>query len=351
MKNITKKISYLAAFILTFALIVSTLASEKSISFPDVPADSPCHDAIVYFTGKGIVSGQKDGLFHPEAVMTSQEWAEILSSLGVEPEQFGDSAAPADPAGLYAFIWKMAKIRTYPASEYGYVSNLDAGTTAMIVTGLIQCNDVSRTSVSRGEALRLLHEIIIKKSVTEVPSNLVSFFEVTIGESCSPESETEVRSLLAKYPNNQLALLLDYRYQFIVLTDLSLAPNGHSEQLGFEDVGEHIIYLNESGIPQALLHEVGHAVETCHSSYSKTWKLNKAEGTAGAKFLGEYAGKNANEYIAEATRYFIENQGSEAALEKMKEAIPHTYEHLVSVMNESAFLTEEHFLTAVFDLA
>lgn len=348
MKSITKVFPYITAFVLIFSLIVSALAGEMTISFSDVPTNSPYYDAITYFAGKGIVSGQKDGKFHPEAEMSTREWADILSSVGADPAQFASGNATADPAGLYASIWRAAKIKTYPASEYGYISALDAGTTAMIVTGMIQEEDIARKSVSRGEALRLIYEIAVEKSIKEVSPNLVNFFNITIGEGCSAESENLVRTLLAEYPNNQLALLLAYRYQFIVLTDLGLAPNGHSEQLGFEDIGEHIIYLNESGISQALLHEVGHAIETCHSSYSRTWKLNKAEGSAGAKFLGVYAGVNANEFIAEATRYYIENKNDDTALEKMSAAIPQTYEHIVSVMNEDSFLTEEYFMTAVF---
>ena len=34
------------------------------------------------------------------------------------------------------------------------------------------------------------------------------------------------------------------------------------------DEGQHIIYLKESGISQALAHEVGHVIEACNVSYS-----------------------------------------------------------------------------------
>lgn len=348
MKKTSNKLLFLVASVFTFILMVSTLASEKPVSFSDVPINSLYYDAVVYFAGKGIVSEQKDRLFHPEVEISSKEWADILSSMNAESAQFTANTAAVDPADCYASIWKIAKIETYPASDYGYVSDLDAGTTAMIISGLIQQDDVSRETISRGEALRLLYEIVISKSVTEVPASLASFFEVQTGEGCSPDSAAIIRTLLAKYPNNQLALLLAYRYKFIVLTDLGLAPNGYSNQLGFEDVGEHIIYLKESAISEVLIHEVGHAVETCHNSYSKTWKLNKAEGVSGVKLLGEYAGTNANEYIAEATRYFIENSGNEAAMKTMQETIPQTYEYLAGVIYEKASLPETNFLSVVF---
>lgn len=345
MKNMIKGILYTTIAVLTLVMIVTAAAGEKPVSFPDVPSDSPYYDSVVYFSSSGIVAGEKDGLFHPEEEMTSQEWGNILAAMGMKIETPMEN--PLTPAGLYASIWAAAGFKVYPASEYGYVSNLDAGTTGMLVTGLIKREDSMEASVSRGQALRLLHEVAVKKTVKEIPNTLIDFFEVSIGEGCPAEVETEIRTLLKKYPNSQLALLLAYNYKFIVLTDLSLAPGGDSDQLGFEDVGNHIIYLNDSAISQVLIHEVGHAIETCNASYSKSWKLNKEEGAAGVDLLGAYAGTNAGEYMAEATRYFIENNGNDAAMGKMKEFIPKTFEHLVNVMSWNPFLPEEQFFSVI----
>lgn len=347
MKKRSKNFIYIAIAILVSALVVTTMANEKTISFPDVPNNSPYYDSVVYFSSRGIVAGEKDGKFHPEAEMTGKEWGKILSTMGVKIET-PTQDDKLTPAGLYASIWATAGIKTYPASEYGYLSDLDAGTTGMLVTDLVQRDNIGHSSVSRGEALRLLHEVAVKKTVKEIPYTLVDFFVVSIGEGCSAESEAEIRTLLKKFPNVQLALLLAYNYKFVVLTDLSLAPGGDSEQLGFEDVGNHIVYLNDSAISQVLIHEVGHAIETCNASYSKTWKLNKEEGTAGVELLGAYAGTNASEYMAEAIRYFIENTDNDIAMKKMKESIPKTYSYLVDEMNQAFFFGRRRFFLCSF---
>ena len=161
--------------------------------------------------------------------------------------------------------------------------------------------------------------------------------------------EQLIRSILAKFPNNQLSLMLAYKYSVAVLPELAEDPTGRMEQLGYVDEGQHIIYLKESGISQALSHEVGHVIEACNVSYSKTWELNKAEGAAAVVLLGKYAGKNANEFIAESTRYFIENVGDETAMTAMQTSMPKTYEHLASVMNTEPFLNESQFLDIAFE--
>lgn len=348
MKKITKKILYVAAALATFLLVISTFASEKPVSFPDVPVGSRCYDAITYFAGKGVVSAQKDGRFHPDDILTSEEWNNVLSSLHPSFPQSTPSPAPASSAGIYKSIWAMAGVKTYTAKDYGFDSDLDAGTTAMAVTGLIHRNDVRRPTITRGEALRLLYEVTVKKSVT-VPSSLADLFSVSIAEGCDADSEQLIRSILAQFPNNQLSLMLAYKYSVDVLPELAEDPTGRMEQLGYVDEGQHIIYLKESGISQALSHEVGHVIEACNVSYSKTWELNKAEGAAAVVLLGKYAGKNANEFIAESTRYFIENVGDETAMTAMQTSMPKTYEHLASVMNAEPFLNESQFLDIAFE--
>ena len=72
------------------------------------------------------------------------------------------------------------------------------------------------------------------------------------------------------------------------------------------------------------------------------------EGSAAVSLMGKYVGKNANEFIAESTRYFIENAGNETAMTTMQKSMPKTYEHLTSVMNADPILNESQFLTLVY---
>lgn len=348
MKNISKKILYIIAAVMTFLLVFSSIASERPVSFPDVPTESRYYESVTYFAGKGIVSGQKDGRFHPEEIMTVEEWDGILNSLRPALPKPHPSQAPISPAGVYESIWRLAGLKTYSAAEYGIDSDLDAGTTAMIATGFIRRNDVRRPNITRGEAVRLLYEVTVKKSAAEVPSDLIEFFNITLGEDCSTESETLIRTLLKKVPNNQLALMLVYGYSFNVQTQLSVDSINHTVELGVVDQGNHIINLREDGIEQALIHEVGHVIEDCNVSYSTVWKLNKEEGPAAVRLLGNYAGKNANEFIAEATRYFLEHAGDEVAMAKMESEMPKTYAHLAGEMNADSSVNESQFLSIVY---
>lgn len=347
MKKISNKILYIIAALAAFLLVISAFASERPIGFPDVPVSSCYYDAVTYFAGKGVVSGQEDGQFHPDDILTSDEWSGILDSVYPSFPRPSSTPSPISSASVYQSIWAMSGEKTYAVKEYGFDSDLDAGTTAMVVTGLIHKDDVRHPTVTRGEALRLLYEVVVKKSVA-VPSSLADCFSISIAEDCDADSEQLVRSILAKFPNNQLALMLAYKYSVSVLSKLPEDSAGHTERLGYVDEGQHIIYLKESGISQALAHEVGHVIEACNVSYSKTWELNKMEGSAAVSLMGKYAGKNANEFIAESTRYFIENAGNETAMTTMQKSMPKTYEHLTSVMNADPILNESQFLTLVY---
>ena len=81
MKKISNKILYIIAALAAFLLVISAFASERPIGFPDVPASSCYYDAVTYFAGKGVVSGQEDGQFHPDDILTSDEWSGILDSI------------------------------------------------------------------------------------------------------------------------------------------------------------------------------------------------------------------------------------------------------------------------------
>lgn len=345
----TRMTSAMVAFLIASAFTAPALADEPAAGFADVAASSPYYEAVNYFAKEKIVAGTKDEFFHLDEAMTRKEWTTIMEK--IMPENHTSTSESADaltPAFVYASIWQAAGIKTYSARDYGFASDLDAGTSSMLSTGLIDKDDAAQTSISRGEALRLLYEVAVKKSVTEVPSNLVAFFDVSTDCEAPEETEKLLRKQLEAYPNNQLALLLAYGYNFEIWDDLSSLPVENSYALlGLEDDGKHTIYLEKEAVSQWALHEVGHAVETCNCSYSKSIALNKAEREAGIALLGQYAGVNSNEFIAEATSYFMKNQGNEAAMQAMQESMPQTYAHLSALIAAKPFLSETYFLDIV----
>lgn len=356
-----------AAFIIAAALTAPAMADGPKANFSDITAESPYYEAVNYFAGKKILTGTSDGCFHPETGMTPGEWAAVLSRVneisGKESPAYAAGLKQADgsagtispepavtsmPAAVYNSIWQIAGVKTYSARDYGFASDLDAGTTAMFVTGLIDRNAVNQTSISRGDALNLLYEVTVKKAAAEVPSNLIAFFDVSADCEAPEETEALLRKLMEAYPNNQLALLLAYDYNFEIRDDLSSLPVEYSDTLlGLEDDGQHTIYLEKEAVPEWALHEIGHAVETCNCSYSATIALNKAEGKAGVELFGEYAGVNRSEFIAEAASYFMRNRNNETALQAMKETMPQTYEHFTKLVEKEPFLNESYFFDIV----
>lgn len=360
MKRMVKNIaSALVAFLVATTLAAPALAAGPKSEFTNLTDDSPYYETVEYFVGKGVIADTKDGLRSLKKDVTAEEWASILAGISEmsevevieymeELKKASDTSDVSMPVLVYNSIWKAAGIKTYTASEYGYSSKLDAGTTAMLTTGLIDRDAVKEASISRGEALRLLYEVAVKKFVTEVPDNLISFFDVFTDCEKPDETEALLRDMLKAYPNAQLALMLAYDYDFEVWDDLSGLPVEDSELLwGMEDDGAHTIYIEKDAISEWLLHEVGHAVETCNSSYSVSIALFKSEKTAGVELMGLYAGVNSSEFIAEATSYYVKNQNNEAEIAMMQETMPQTYGHLTNVMSRSPFLSEAYFLNIV----
>lgn len=347
--NISYKILKAIAVIITVSLIVTTWANEIPIDYEDVPVNSVYYEAVSYFTEKKAISEQRDGLFHPESDMTVQEWTSLLSCVTGKKET--SEATNLTASNVYKDIWDIAGIQTYEPSQYGFASNLDAAITAMAVTGLIAKDSIESDSISRGDATRLLYEVAVKKSVTEVPDTLIHLFDIHTDCTNADEAESQLRTLLKAYPNTQLAMLLVHDYDFVILDDLTTITGDRRDGsllAGLEDDGTHTIYLNRNYIDKAALHEIGHAVETSNCAYSKSWELNKAEGEASVNLLGDYAGTNASEFIAEATSYFVSNQGNEDALSAMKEVMPQTYEYLSQLMNRAPTLWEEQFFAIIF---
>ena len=148
MKKISNKILYIIAALAAFLLVISAFASERPIGFPDVPASSCYYYAVTYFAGKGVVSGQEDGQFHPDDILTSDEWSGILDSIHPSFPRPSSTPSPISSASVYQSIWAMSGEKTYAVKEYGFDSDLDAGTTAMVVTGLIHKDDVRRPTVT-----------------------------------------------------------------------------------------------------------------------------------------------------------------------------------------------------------
>ncbi len=81
--QITKKILVHTALTVCIASPSSAFAQR---SFPDVPSDHPSYAAIEALAGEGIVEGNPDGTFRPDATINRAEFVKIVAS-AVETER------------------------------------------------------------------------------------------------------------------------------------------------------------------------------------------------------------------------------------------------------------------------
>lgn len=56
----------------------TTTTTQPQAGFPDVPANNPYHDAILYLAGRRIVQGYPDGNFGPGDLVTRQQFAKMI---------------------------------------------------------------------------------------------------------------------------------------------------------------------------------------------------------------------------------------------------------------------------------
>ena len=71
----------LLAFALTLVLLLAAAPSPAlahTSSFPDVNEGSPAHDGIEFMTAAGVISGFKDGTFHPGDTLTRGQATKVL---------------------------------------------------------------------------------------------------------------------------------------------------------------------------------------------------------------------------------------------------------------------------------
>lgn len=79
-----KKMSWIAAILLVFALVAQVSAAPL---FPDVPANHWARDAVAQLAAKGIVEGYPDGTFKGDRYATRWEMAMVVARLLAKDEQ------------------------------------------------------------------------------------------------------------------------------------------------------------------------------------------------------------------------------------------------------------------------
>jgi len=84
---ITTKIRYVALFVGAVFLFAPVFAHAQEQAFPDVPPDHFAYDAIQFLQKNGIVSGNPDGTFKPDAKVSRAAAAKLVVAPLITNEQ------------------------------------------------------------------------------------------------------------------------------------------------------------------------------------------------------------------------------------------------------------------------
>ena len=83
------------------SISLSTFSRAAFDTFSDVPNDSPFHESIFYLAERGIVCGEGNGRYVPDAPVTVRQWATMLCrALGdADPLNYDDDCIRQGYAG------------------------------------------------------------------------------------------------------------------------------------------------------------------------------------------------------------------------------------------------------------
>lgn len=94
------------------SISLSTFSRAAFDTFSDVPNDSPFHESIFYLAERGIVCGEGNGRYVPDAPVTVRQWATMLCrALGdADPLNYDDDCIRQGYKDTgYAVIYKVTE--------------------------------------------------------------------------------------------------------------------------------------------------------------------------------------------------------------------------------------------------
>ena len=178
-------------FITVFMMVLisislSTFSRAAFDTFSDVPNDSPFHESIFYLAERGIVRGEGNGRYVPDAPVTVRQWAMMLCrALGNDdPLNYDDdcirrgysdgwlemtaiTAPDSDlcryaiyKSGFAAFGVDLYSLQLYP--NEGKLSQQSEVLRAAADFGLCEETCDGTEIITRGEAAELLYALLTK---------------------------------------------------------------------------------------------------------------------------------------------------------------------------------------------
>ena len=178
------------------SISLSTFSRAAFDTFSDVPNDSPFHESIFYLAERGIVRGEGNGRYVPDAPVTVRQWATMLCrALGdAAPLNYDDdcirqgysdgwlemtaiTAPDSDlcryaiyKSGFAAFGVDLYSLQLYP--NEGKLSQQSEVLRAAADFGLCEDTCDGTEIITRGEAAELLYALLTKTFAVVPPPML-----------------------------------------------------------------------------------------------------------------------------------------------------------------------------------
>lgn len=328
---------------LTLSLQMSA-AAYSSAAFQDVDESSPWYEGVCYAYEQGIVDGIGSNLFAPDSLLTVQQWATMLCRALENPLEVDSGKTVVERCyakgwisvnallepdmtfcrgALYQSAFCAAGLDIYSYELYPNGTTLSSWDNCLRVAqelGICSSEAVVQEQVTRGEAVQLLYLLMTQDLSVTVPPILV---KLTIQNDNELHLDPYLlvlhqipESILSKFQDLGWKIVLDCEY----LDELS-------DALGFACSGatnyqQKTIYLSEAG---AVLHEMGHFVNSAIHFPYEVRKLYGLEAEAAAKVLGNYSTTNSQEYFAEYFAYWVSFRGNNRKMAALEKASPNTY--------------------------
>ena len=312
-----RRILSIVTFIIVSLLITSSAYANSP--FTDISTDCEYYGAILDLYNRGIIIGNGDGLFRPDANLTKAE-QDVMLTRAFSDDGVAWINASEEPITIAEFCLELlnrANYRPYLPSynvipevqilraasilcrpQYAwryfdtttYIKRIEA---ANAISRILSYDSLDMPSLS--EKLRLeVHDVI--------PDQTIMLAEQTIND---------MLLYIARLPQNIIDQFYERGYK--VTVDSNKVASSDTFRVAFIDYDDKEICINVDLNSSAILHEFGHFYEYYMNSDYKVVDnhIDEFEGLYLQSLLRDYAGLNQAEYFAEYfSLWFLESTNS-----------------------------------------
>lgn len=310
------------------SISLSTFSRAAFDTFSDVPNDSPFHESIFYLAERGIVCGEGNGRYVPDAPVTVRQWATMLCrALGdADPLNYDDdcirqgysdgwlemtaiTAPDSDlcryaiyKSGYAAFGVDLYSLQLYP--NEGKLSQQSEVLRAAADFGLCEETCDGTEIITRGEAAELLYALLTKTFAVVPPPMLDNIpLDNKAGVALNNyllEIQKIPESMMQSFAEKDWRYVIDFDYLAKLSKEYDLGCTGATI---YE--GRKIIVSSA----ESTIHEFGHFLDGMMGFPSRTKGIYQRESASAASLLRTYALTDAQEYFADCFVYWIKNRG------------------------------------------